>query len=154
MAGSFNDLTVDFDDLRKQLQTYSTEVMDDLDKEFNRIASRSVRTLKETAPYREPDSDSSGKGRHYRDSWKKTEDKNTSRYIDGRRITVLSRSKPHLTHLLENGHRVVLPQGYKPRKIDAKQEVAGIEHIRPVQEEAAREVDIAIDKVLRRHGKL
>ena len=66
---------------------------------------------------------------------------------------MLSASKPHLTHLLENGHRVVLPQGREFKKDDAKHFVGAKKHIQPVQEEVNDSFLAAVDEVLRRHGK-
>ena len=107
--------------------------------------------LKETSPYREHKEGDSSK--HYRDSWKKKKNKRKTRFGLSEGTQVLSESKPHLTHLLENGHRVVLPQGREFKKADAKRFVAAKKHIQPVQEEANETFLAAVDEVLRRHGK-
>ena len=56
-------------------------------------------------------------------------------------------------HLLENGHRVVLPEGRKFRKENAKQFVQGKKHIEPVQDEVNAKLMAAVDEILRRRGR-
>lgn len=149
---AYNELKADISGLLNELEKYSTEVMNDIDKEANRIANRAKNELKRTSPYRPHNKPSEG-GEHYRDSWKKKQSKHRSQFSQTDSIQLLSKTKPRLTHLLENGHRVVLPAGKKFKRQDAKRYVEAIKHIQPVQEEVNNAVITAVDNILRRHGK-
>ncbi|WP_294482219.1 HK97 gp10 family phage protein [uncultured Ruminococcus sp.] len=148
---SYQNLKADLTGLVAELNKYSDEVMADIDREADKIANNAKKRLKETSPYREHKEGDSSK--HYRDSWKKKKNKHKTRFGLSEGIQVLSASKPHLTHLLENGHRVVLPQGREFKKDDAKHFVGAKKHIQPVQEEVNDSFLAAVDEVLRRHGK-
>ena len=148
---SYQNLKADLTGLVAELNKYSDEVMADIDREADKIANNAKKRLKETSPYREHKEGDSSK--HYRDSWKKKKNKRKTRFGLSEGIQVLSASKPHLTHLLENGHRVVLPRGRDFKKNGAKRFVKGKKHIEPVQEEVNETFLAAVDEVLRRHGK-
>ena len=147
---SYQNLKADLTGLVAELNKYSDEVMADIDKQADKIANNAKKKLKETSPYREHKEGDSSK--HYRDSWKKKKNKRKTRFGLSEGIQVLSASKPHLTHLLENGHRVVLPQG-REFKAGSKRFVNARKHIQPVQEEVNETFLAAVDEVLRRHGK-
>ena len=148
---SYHNLQADLTGLVQQLQKYSEDVMSDIDKEADKVANRAKKRLKDASPYREHKSSDTSK--HYRDSWKKKKSKRTSRFKTEEGIQILSATKPHLTHLLENGHRVVLPEGSEFKNPAAKRFVEGKKHIEPVQEQSNEEFLVAIDEILRRHGK-
>lgn len=146
----YNNFKADLTGLVAELNKYSDDVMEDIDKAADKLANDARKKLKQSSPYREHKKGDSSK--HYRDSWKKRREKRRTRFGISGGIQVLSASKPHLTHLLENGHRVVLPQGREFRK-GAKQFVKGKKHIQPVQEEVSTKMLAAVDEILRRHGK-
>ena len=146
----YNNFKADLTGLVAELNKYSDDVMEDIDKAADKLANDARKKLKQSSPYREHKKGDSSK--HYRDSWKKRREKRRTRFGISGGIQVLSASKPHLTHLLENGHRVVLPQGREFRK-GAKRFVKGRKHIQPVQEEVSTKMLAAVDEILRRHGK-
>lgn len=146
----YNNFKADLTGLVAELNKYSDDVMEEIDKAADKLANDARKKLKQSSPYREHKKGDSSK--HYRDSWKKRREKRRTRFGISGGIQVLSASKPHLTHLLENGHRVVLPQGREFKK-GAKQFVKGKKHIQPVQEEVSTKMLAAVDEILRRHGK-
>lgn len=146
----YNNFKADLTGLIAELNKYSDDVMEEIDKAADKLANDARKKLKQSSPYREHKKGDSSK--HYRDSWKKRREKRRTRFGISGGIQVLSASKPHLTHLLENGHRVVLPQGREFRK-GAKRFVKGRKHIQPVQEEVSTKMLAAVDEILRRHGK-
>lgn len=146
----YNNFKADLTGLVAELNKYSDDVMEEIDKAADKLANEARKKLKQSSPYREHKKGDSSK--HYRDSWKKRREKRRTRFGISGGIQVLSASKPHLTHLLENGHRVVLPQGREFRK-GAKRFVKGRKHIQPVQEEVSTKMLAAVDEILRRHGK-
>lgn len=143
----FKNINCDPQELVNYLKKYSADVMEDINKEQRKIANKARKRLKETSPYRDKE-----KSKHYRDSWT-IKREYTGNYKQGVRLTILSKSKPHLTHLLENGHRVILEPGKKFKKSGAKRQVSARKHIGPVQDQANEEFLAAIDEILRRHGK-
>lgn len=147
---AYSNFKADLTGLTAELNKYSDDVMEDIDKAADKLANDARKKLKQSSPYREHKKGDSSK--HYRDSWKKRREKRRTRFGISGGIQVLSASKPHLTHLLENGHRVVLPQGREFKK-GAKQFVKGKKHIQPVQEEVSTKMLAAVDEILRRHGK-
>lgn len=146
----YNNFKADLTGLIAELNKYSDDVMEEIDKAADKLANDARKKLKQSSPYREHKKGDSSK--HYRDSWKKRREKRRTRFGIRGGIQVLSASKPHLTHLLENGHRVVLPQGREFKK-GAKRFVKGRKHIQPVQEEVSTKMLAAVDEILRRHGK-
>lgn len=146
----YNNFKADLTGLIAELNKYSDDVMEEIDKAADKLANDARKKLKQSSPYREHKKGDSSK--HYRDSWKKRREKRRTRFGISGGIQVLSASKPHLTHLLENGHRVVLPQGREFRK-GAKRFVKGRKHIQPVQEEVSTKMLAAVDEILRKHGK-
>ena len=147
---AYSNFKADLTGLIAELNKYSDDVMDEIDKAADKLANDARKKLKQSSPYREHKKGDSSK--HYRDSWKKRREKRRTRFGISGGIQVLSASKPHLTHLLENGHRVVLPQGREFKK-GAKRFVKGRKHIQPVQEEVSTKMLAAVDEILRRHGK-
>lgn len=156
----FKNIKGDPQELVAYLQKYTTDVMKDIEKEQRKIANKARKKLKETSPYRANNistkklKELEGSGidvKHYRDSWTVRREY-TGGVKTGVKLRILSKSKPHLSHLLENGHRVILAQG-KEFGTSAKHQVSAKKHIQPVQEEANEEFLKAIDEVLRRHGK-
>lgn len=148
---SYRNLNADLTGLIAELNRYSDSVMEEIDRKADKIANNAKRKLKESSPYREHKEGDSSK--HYRDSWKKKKSKTRTRFGLSEGIQVLSATKPHLTHLLENGHRVVLPQGREFKNPGAKRFVSAKKHIQPVQEEVNELFLAAVDEVLRRNGK-
>lgn len=146
----YNNFKADLTGLIAELNKYSDDVMEEIDKAADKLANDARKKLKQSSPYREHKKGDSSK--HYRDSWKKRREKRRTRFGISGGIQVLSASKPHLTHLLENGHRVVLPQGREFKK-GTKRFVKGRKHIQPVQEEVSTKMLAAVDEILRRHGK-
>ena len=146
----YNNFKADLTGLIAELNKYSDDVMEEIDKAADKLANDARKKLKQSSPYREHKKGDSSK--HYRDSWKKRREKRRTRFGISGGIQVLSASKPHLTHLLENGHRVVLPRGREFKK-GAKRFVKGRKHIQPVQEEVSTKMLAAVDEILRRHGK-
>lgn len=152
----FKNIDCDPDELVRYLKKYTDDIMGEINKAQRKVGNKARKKLKETSPYREDvspsDEDKSKSKKHYRDSWT-IKREYTGKFAYGMKLTILSKSKPHLTHLLENGHRVVLEPGKEFKKSGAKRQVSARKHIEPVQEEANIEFQQAIDEILRRHGK-
>ena len=99
--------------LKDILEDYSKEVQDTIAKEARGVARDAAKELKNTSPKKSGD---------YASGW-------TSKMTDEKTAIVFNRKKPQLTHLLENGHRVVNKKGEYGR-------VRGIKHIEPVADQA------------------
>ena len=113
-------------EIESALADYGRGTADDVKKEVTAVASQTIQRLKSTSPKK------TGK---YASGWTSTvayEDK------ENIRVNIHNRKKPHLAHLLENGHA----------KINGGR-VEGIPHIGPAEEEARRELDGKIKVVLR-----
>lgn len=124
MAGiSISELSTE---IERALADYGRCTADEVKKEVQTIASQTIQRLKSTSPKK------SGK---YASGWTATvayEDK------ENIRVNIHNRKKPHLTHLLENGHA----------KLDGGR-VEGIPHIGPAEEKARRELEGKIKVVLK-----
>lgn len=110
--------------LKNLLDEYSEELGDALEVCIDRIAKETVQKLKSSSPR--------GKSaKHYADGW-------TSKKERGRiRTTIVyNKTKPGLTHLLENGHAKV-----NGGRVD------GITHIKPVEEWANAELVAEIERI-------
>lgn len=103
------------------LEDYSLEVVKATNKAEKKVAEDCVQKLKNTSPKR------SGRGKHYANGWTKKKGK-TSAAIDS--YVIYNKTKPQLTHLLENGHIIRNAKGTYGR-------VAPKKHIKPVEEYAA-----------------
>ena len=82
--------------ISKELDKYSEELQQKIEKVSNQIATETVKRLKETSPR--------GKGRkHYADGWKK------KKVTERRRVGYIAynATKPGLTYLLNNGHDII-----------------------------------------------
>ena len=113
-------------EIESALADYGRGTADEVKKEVKAVASQTIQRLKSTSPKK------TGK---YASGWTSTvayEDK------ENIRVNIHNRKKPHLAHLLENGHA----------KINGGR-VEGILHIGPAEEEARRELDGKIKVVLR-----
>lgn len=148
---AYSNIKADLTGLVAELNKYSDEVMAEIDKVADKLANEAKKQLKDTSPHHEHKKGDSSK--HYRDSWRSQKNKQKTRFGMSEGIQIISASKPHLTHLLENGHRVVLPQGRSFKKKNVKQQVGGKKHIQPVQEQVNARMLAAVDEILRRSGK-
>ena len=108
-------------ELAQGLSEYSQEVADAIKKATDEVAEEAVQELKSTSPVLTGS---------YAKGWAK---KNTYESKSSKRNTVYNKTDYQLTHLLEKGH-----VGRDGRRVKA------IEHIRPVEEQAAAEFE---DKV-------
>lgn len=127
MADNRDSLTIE---LKKDLEGYSEEVTEAVKKAVDETAKSAVEQLKTSGGFL----DRTGK---YRRGWSMTAEK--SRLSYGQKIY---NSQGHLTHLLENGHRVYTKNGtHMSRKF---------EHIRPVEQQAIEELTKKIEEILAR----
>lgn len=111
----------------KILTEYGDEVKETLNKELAEVADDTVKYLKANSP--------KGNGkRHYASGW--TDDVETAWH--GTTLTIYNKTKPQLTHLLNNGHHYVTRAGV--RLFDVK----GDGHIDKAEEYAN---DLLIRKV-------
>ena len=121
-------------DLMKILEDYVGDVDRIVEESAKEAADIASSQLKNTSPY--------GPGRkgHYRNGWtvKPRREGSLVSFI------VYNKNKPQLTHLLENGH-VVRPTPTHPNR---KGRVAGIKHIKPVEEWANEEFQLRISRGL------
>lgn len=103
------------------LREYTSEVEEGLEKSKSKVARKAVSTLKDTSP---KDSGEYAKG------WGSVK-RGTNR-------TIRNRNKPGLTHLLEKGHAKT-----------GGGRVAGIPHIKPVEEQVIKDYEDEVKKVIR-----
>ncbi len=117
------------DEVMKGLEEYKDLAVDVMKKEVNEAGKLAKQKISQTAPR------DTGK---YAKSWAVKKTKESSSTLE---VTVHSRNRYQLTHLLENGH--------------AKRgggRVAGIPHIAPAEEEAARSLEENISRALEHGG--
>lgn len=112
-------------EIESALIDYGRDVAGEVKKEVKAVASRTVQRLKSTSPKK------SGK---YASGWTTEVAYEDEEDI---RVNIHNRKKPHLTHLLENGHA----------KINGGR-VEGIPHIGLAEKEARRELEGKIKVVL------
>ena len=113
-------------EIESALADYGWDTADEVKKEVKAVASQTIQRLKSTSPK---------KTGEYASGWTSTvayEDK------EDIRVNIHNRKKPHIAHLLENGHA----------RINGGR-VEGIPHIGPAEEEARRELYGKIKVVLR-----
>lgn len=125
-------VTVELTEILKKYTGDVTEVVEQSAKEAAEVATRQ---LKNTSPKRAKG------GRHYANGWavKETSEGMTATF------TVYNRTKPQLTHLLENGHIVRNKKGTYGR-------APAIKHIAPAEETAAMKFEYRVKARLRRLG--
>ena len=117
------------------------EIFDEYTKEVKRatnnaqdiVAKECVQKLKNTSPKR------AGRGKHYANGWAVKRKRGLVGIND---VVVYNKSKPQLTHLLENGHIVRNEKGTYGR-------ARAIKHIAPVEEYAADELPRRIERELK-----
>lgn len=113
-------------EITKALAEYSQEVAEGVQAEIENAAKELVHTLRKTSPKKTGD---------YARGWtQKVEFKNS----EDIRIRVYNRTKPQLTHLLENGHA----------KVDGGR-VDGKPHIRPAEQDMEKKLGNAIRMVVK-----
>ena len=111
--------TIDLaDEIKKILDDYELEVIDDLDKAAFATAKLGVKELKSTSPRSKR-----AKGGAYAKSWGYKKEKMPFGYTS---YTIHNRKHYQLTHLLENGHLIKNKHGSYGR-------TKPIPHIKPVE---------------------
>lgn len=121
-----NELEVE---ILKELKAYSDEVAEGIKKAVNDVAKETVRTLKTTSPR-------SLRGGKYARGWTFKVEFESPEDI---RVRISNRTKPQLTHLLENGHAKV-----NGDRVDGKP------HIRPAEQAAADKLVGAVKVVIKK----
>ena len=111
----------------KELKAYSDEVAKGLKKSVKDVAKETVRTLKTTSPR---DTGEYARGWTSKVEFESPEDI---------RVRISNRTKPQLTHLLENGHATV-----NGDRVD------GRPHIRPAEQAAADKLVGAVKVVIKK----
>lgn len=114
------------------LQDYTKEVKRATNNALDIVAKECVQKLKNTSPKR------AGRGKHYANGWAV---KRARGLVGINQVVVHNKTKPQLTHLLENGHVVDNGKGTYGR-------TRGIKHIAPVEEYAADELPKQIEREL------
>lgn len=117
-------LTVQF---KKIMDEYKQDVQDAANRAVDDVSKESVKKLKNTSPKKSGD---------YAKGW-------TVKKSRGASISeaIIHNKQYQLTHLLENGHRIVNKKGEWGR-------VNGIKHIKPVEEWASDELPKEIEREL------
>lgn len=115
--------------IEKQFKTYTEEVRKEIKQTGRRISLNALHEVKQKSPQQTGD---------YSKSW----GRNFIEKDDGIYIMVHQKKKPTLTHLLEKGH-----------KSRNGKNVAGREHIAPVEEKANAEFSKKIDEIIQKHSK-
>ena len=121
-----NELEVE---IVKELKAYSDEVAEGIKKAVKDVAKETVRTLKTTSPR-------SLRGGKYARGWTLRVEFESPEDI---RVRISNRTKPQLTHLLENGHATV-----NGDRVD------GRPHIRPAEQAAADKLEGAVKVVIKK----
>lgn len=116
-------------ELAEILEEYHGELDDAIETVFSDVARETKAMLKSTSPR------SNSGGKHYANGW--TVDINKR----AKTTTVYNKTKPGLTHLLENGHAVKNQFGTWGR-------VDGRPHIKPAEEWANAQIERRITEVL------
>lgn len=111
----------------KELKAYSDEVSEGIKKSVKDVAKETVRTLKTTSPR------DTGE---YARGWTSKVEFESSEDI---RVRIFNRTKPQLTHLLENGHAKV-----NGGRVD------GRPHIRPAEQAAADKLEGDVKVVIKK----
>ncbi len=114
--------------ITQALREFTTDVVEEIDRQAIKIANKTVKELKRTSPRRFHG------GRHYADGWGR-------RKVDGSQV-VYNKAKPGLTHLLEHGH--ALWQGGRARAIP---------HILPAEEKAIKAYEKAVEQAIESGGE-
>lgn len=114
--------------LQEILEDYTAEVKKTVNDAMDTVSKEGVQKLKSTSPKR------SGKGKHYANGWAVKKARGSLGIDD---VLIYNKTKPQLTHLLENGHVIANAHGTYGR-------VNGTKHIAPVEEWAAEELPAEI----------
>ncbi|MEY9980073.1 HK97 gp10 family phage protein [Lysinibacillus sp. RC79] len=112
------------DTLIKELNTFSREVSEGLDKAKTKIAREGAAELRNTSPKRKKN------GGEYAKGWTTVK--------QGTAAVICNQTKPSLTHLLEKGH-ANRNGGRTPGK----------EHIYPVEQSAIEKYEKEVERVIR-----
>ena len=112
--------------IQKELAAYNEEVIDGVKKEVKRVAKETVAELKQTSPKETGE---------YASGWSS---KIMYESDDDIRIRILNKTKPHITHLLENGHART-----NGGRVDGKP------HIGPAEQSAEKKLDAKVKVVIR-----
>lgn len=121
--------------IQEELMNVGIEVNDDLQEIFDEVGKDAVNELRRTSPK----NTKSKKPGYYAKGWVYEKGKRTYNFKSSG--VVRNKNAPQLTHLLEYGHPIIR-NGKKVGEAEA------IEHIRPVAEMCAEEIDSLITKKL------
>lgn len=120
--------------INEELQNLGVAVDDDMQEVFDEVGKEAVKKLKETSP-KNPKGKHSGR---YAKGWTYEKGK---RYRGKAVGVVRNKTDPQLTHILEYGHPLVR-NGKVVGNVEAR------EHIRPVAEWVAEEIENKLSKTL------
>lgn len=118
----------------KELEEYGSDITEVAEKAIDETAKEAVKNLKRANP---PGSGEYASWKEYNASWGITKTKTDARY--GRKATIHNKKKYQLAHLLEKGHALVRGG----RKVG---ETRAFEHIKPVADNAEKELEERITK--------
>lgn len=123
--------------IQEELLNVGVACSDDMQEVFDEVGKEAAKKLKQTSPVNEK---SPQKGR-YAKGW--TYEKGKTTYNNQSKVKGVVRNKtdPQLTHILEYGHPLV-------RNGEVVGNVDAIEHIRPVADWCADEIDKRLSKKL------
>lgn len=119
--------------INEELQALGVEVNEDMQEVFDEVGKEAARKLRETSPVN-PKGSQSGR---YAKGWTYESGKRAKNYKGSG--VVRNKTDPQLTHLLEYGHPLVR-NGKVVGNVDA------IEHIRPVADWCAEEIEKKLSK--------
>lgn len=114
--------------LQEILEDYAAEVKKTVNEAMDTVSKEGVQKLKSTSPKRD------SKGKHYANGWAVKKARGSLGIDD---VLIYNKTKPQLTHLLENGHVIANAHGTYGR-------MDGVKHIAPVEEWAAEELPAEI----------
>ena len=120
--------------IQEELQNVGVQVSDDMQAVFDEVGKEAAQKLRQTSP-KNPKGKHSGR---YAKGWTYEKGKRTRNYsaVD----IVRNKTDPQLTHLLEYGHPLVR-NGKVVGNVDER------EHIRPVAEGVADEIEKRLSKI-------
>lgn len=114
------------------LEEYAADVQTVANEVVETVSKEAVQKLKSTSPKR------NARGKHYATGWAMNVQRGP---LGAKTVTVYNKTKPQMTHLLENGHVIANKYGQYGR-------TQPIKHIEPVEEWAATELEAQIVRKL------
>ncbi len=126
-----DNVEFDISDIVEELRQYTKSAIEEIEQSAEEICQEARLTLRTTSPRR-----TKTERRHYATGWRFSKETGNLKF----NIIIHNTSKPHLSHLIENGH--LMPNGSRAKAYP---------HIAPVQEQVNKEFEKKVEKVLEKN---